>query len=248
MKFLRDIILRCYTTFKNRFWDSIPEYTTINKTGIVFSDWRYLVPDNGNDPMWIYDTGNGRNKGWAVDVPQRNVVIIPRSCEPSTLGKGSKIFFKDKFGHRVERIIENIDSSPFKLNGKDIDPSSDVAICRLDQSIPTSIKLYELYENVEHGTKSVVFNRKLEHILLKIIPKQTSAWLWGEGLRRKLTSEHLGFPCFGWDQRRQMWKVITHITKLSTGEGINYSHPYIYSELKLRIKNIQCHGQSTVKT
>ena len=224
---------RFLVSIKNRYFGWIspdPDPKKIDKTGLIRSD--HPVEGNG----WI--------KGWVVDVPAKDIIIVCKHAGPSSNPPNNKVYVVDKFGTKFERTITKVDYSPYNLNGKESNLTfrgeenyflgGDIAICKVDEPFPDTIKAYKFSINPKIlQKKAYTYNQHNELTTARIFYSETLAWIFGKGrFGEALIGGDSGTVWFVWDGD---WKIATHTTKGYAGEGPYYGHKFIYDEL---LKNI----------
>jgi hypothetical protein len=237
MNKLERLVISLYNRWLSWLISPDPKPSTIDMTGIVWSD--YPTINNG----WI--------KGWLVDTDHRNIIIVCKHAGPSTSTPNNKVFFTDKFGKKIERSIISVDNLPYKLDGKSINVkdsrfgidnyflSGDISICKLDYPIPLNIKAYKFSTNPKILNKQAITvdqNKKLSNA--RVYFNDSIAWVFGKNRNKKnlLIAGDSGTPWFVWDNGE--WRVLTHTTKGMWGEGPYYGHPLIYKDILNRINNM----------
>lgn len=228
---------RFLSYIRNRwfFWiKPDPKPSTINRTGIIFSD--HPKENNG----WV--------KGWVVNTPQRDIIIVCKHSNPSTVEPNNKVFVRDKFGRKISRTIIKVLKPEYKLDGnKIIIPyygdnnyflKGDIAICKVNEPFPDEIKGYDIATNEYILRKrAVTFNQFGEPSIAQIHYSKNLAWIFGRRRDKKrwLIAGDSGTPWFVWVDDE--WKVLTHTTKGIVGEGPHYGHPLLYEELMKNIRS-----------
>lgn len=220
-----NIFKRLFFTTINRF-RMVPSAATIDKTGIIRSDHPVV--------------GKGWIKGWVVNVPSRDIIIVCKHANPSISAPNNSVYVLDKFNKRITRTIVAVDSAPYKLDGKVLSDSptdnADIAICRVNKPFPGSIAAYDFSED-EYVDASPVITFQKDNNPSEALVHTWKEKAWVRGMKRG--SDELlwygdsGTPWFVWEKDK--WRVITHTKLGQWGEGPWYSHPYIYEEIKRRI-------------
>lgn len=233
---------KLFERVRSRFSKSAPSPQTINLTGVVLSDWRFIIPVGELEPRWVSEPGKGWLKGFVLECDSMDIVVVAKHCGPSTNYPSNTIFVVDRRGKRIERQIISINSEPFKLDGINIDLNSyyhggDIAICKVNLPFPKKIKGYGVAKNVKSGAASYTLNQYFEFSEAKIKTSPKLAWVAGENRKKELVAGDSGLPWFVWQKNK--WKIISHSTKGIWGEGPNYSSKLIYKEFLKRAADLK---------
>ena len=227
---------RLFYTLKNKYFFWIfpdPKPSSIDISGIVWSDYPHY--------------GNGWIKGFLLNTPSRDIIVTAKHCSPSTLGPNNKVVFFDNNGERIERTIISVNKDNYKLDGKTDSPEinmgkperyylgGDVAICKLDEPLPSNIKEYNICTSEKIISKrSICFNQKKQPTSAVTFFSDSLAWVIGR--KRKLDGDRLllkagdsGLPWFVWNDGE--WQIITVTSRGEWGEGSFLGHKFIYTDL-----------------
>lgn len=196
--------------FRNLF-RKLPDPSTIDRTGIVNSDVPHI--DNG----WI--------KGWCVDTPGRNVIIV---CKHSNPRPGNTIFVRDDQGMKIVRTITKVDDRP--LDGYE---GLDVAVCQVEPPFPPTIRLYDMAFDLTNYQKSVTFDQHGQISRCKLALNSKLRTVSGNNRDHQLVPGDSGLPWFVWEDTG--WRVCTHTFRGLHGIGPWYTHNQIVSALLTRI-------------
>jgi hypothetical protein len=203
-----------------------PSSHTIDVSGVVWSDYPH-----GN--------GNGYNKGWVINIPSRDVVIVCKHANPSTTGKNNEVYVRDHNRIIHRRKIVKIDKAPFGIGATgEYYNGGDIALCKLDRPLPSDVRAYTICSE-----KSFIFGRKVSTIHQdsgfssgRIIKRGSAAYLKTRKRTRKLVAGDSGLPWFVWDSKASEWKVISHSFRGDNGEGPWYT--MIADEIMTRAQNL----------
>jgi len=207
-------------------YQSNPGPTSINRTGIVCSDHPVL--------------GNGWIKGWVVNVPSKDIIIVCNHSNPSTNTPSNKIYVVDKFGTKIERTIVALTCDKYTISN-DREESltryrgGDIAICKVDTPFPDTVKAYNFsIEDDALGKIAVTFDQHGRVSMSRIHYGNKTAWIFGKDRDPFLIPGDSGTPWFIWENDE--WRVITHTTVGSFGEGPYYCR--ILKDIKAKIDSL----------
>ena len=208
--------MKLFEHIKNTFFRNFPSPNTIDRSGIVRSD--YPVVGNG----WI--------KGWVYN---SNTIIVCKHSNPSVDEPNNKIYVCDNNGCKHERTIVNVDDSQFDIGlGGSYYNGGDIAICKLDKPLPNNISNYEIFTKTDiYAMKTVTINQHNEYSVGHIVYKGRLAYLKGAKRNIELQPGDSGLPWFVYD--RGTWKICTHTHRGMHGEGPWYAK--INSQITKRI-------------
>lgn len=199
----------------------LPKLSTLDRSGIVKSD--HPVPGNG----WI--------KGWVMNVPSKNVVLVCKHANPSTSTPNNKIYVNDASGVKHERTIIAIDKEPFDIGSDDsYYDGGDIALCKLDRPLPETIASYDIYYGDHvYNMKTAMYNQNDDVSSAKIVYRGKIAYLKGVGRDVSLEPGDSGLPWFVYDGK---WKVLSHTFRGWHGEGPWYGR--MYDEIMRRARSL----------
>lgn len=212
-----------FSKIQSLFNDGSGNSSKINKTGIVKSDFPHL--------------DNGYIKGWVVDTPTSDIVIV---CKHSNPYKGAKIFVKTAEGKKIERFLDTVLIEAYPIENKEGDlkdyyAGGDIAVCRVNEAFPSSIKKYKIANTIKDNQKVYCYRQatgKFSKTPVKIKP--FTAWLMASIKPFISEGGDSGLPWFVWEDNE--WKVCSHFTRGGFGEGPNYTSGFIKKQLMDNIK------------
>lgn len=199
---------------------------TIDTSGVVWSDYPH-----GN--------GNGYNKGWLLNTPSRDVVVICKHANPSVGGKNNEIFVRDRNKFIIRRKIIKIDNASFDIGSTDkYYNGGDIALCKLDAPLPLDVRAYNMYTNTRfiYGLKIATLHQDLSFSEGSITHRGKVAHLRTRNRTSDLTPGDSGLPWFAWDDDDKEWKVVTHSFRGDHGEGPWYA--MIADEIMIRAQTL----------
>lgn len=222
---------RFLVSVKNRYFGWLspdPDPKKIDKSGLVRSNY----PDIGNG--WI--------KGWVVNTPQKDTIIVCKHSCPSTSEPNNKIYVIDKFGKTIERTIISVQNNSYKINGNpengsfrgedDYFMGGDISICKVNEPFPNTVKAYNFSTDPNIIQRNAyTFNQNGKLTKARVFYSENLAWIFGKArFGEPLTSGDSGTVWFVWNGDE--WNVLTHTSRGMAGEGPYYGHKYIYNQIK----------------
>jgi hypothetical protein len=218
------MLQKLFNVFLNKF--SPIDRKTIDRTGMIFSDY----PREGKG--WI--------KGWLVNTPSRDVIIVCKHAAPSESPPNNKVFAFDKTGKKIERTIVKVDQTVFPIDGQNPPDkyylSGDISVCKVDSPFPSSIKAYDFVKKVNvRNVKTTLIDQYGEFSEAYYDYDKSKAWIKARNRdKNQIEAGDSGTPWFILEDRE--WRVLTHSTRGWWGEGPNYGHPLIWDKLQKVIK------------
>jgi hypothetical protein len=212
------------TRLINFFLDKFRPITreSIDRTGMLFSD--YPRPGRG----WM--------KGWLVNTPGRDVIILCRHGAPSEFPPNNKVYAIAADGRRVERTLTRVDHTDFPIEGvtptADYYLKGDISVCKVDSPFPASIKAYDFVKNPKvRNVKVVTIDQFGEFSQGRYDYDPARAWVKARNRdANQLEGGDSGTPWFMLEDRE--WRVLTHTCRGWWGEGPNYAHQRIWKKLQ----------------
>lgn len=192
-----------------------PSLKDLDFTGIINSDYPKV--------------GNGWVKGWLVNTPSRDRVIVAAHGNPAA---GQILHAIDAAGQRVARTIVAVKVPVYDV-GKvsSVIKGGDIAICRVGAPFPPSIRAYEIARDLGNGQFAVTRDKegKTNTGTINTANERAAAWLFAD-FSRTIKPGDSGLPWFVLEGGK--WKVASHSSRGAGGQGPWYSHERILSRLK----------------
>ncbi len=220
-------------------------FGALNPSGIVYSDYRMVSAKSGMTTSTV--PGEGWVKGWALDTPGRDIILVSKHCGPSTGPPSNLIRFYARNRQKTDtRLIVAMSVPEYAMGLKtlmtyQLPPGvpnltqyrngGDIVICRLDKPFPKWVTPYKFSRRPVGGDRTLtLFPDGLSQG--KLLP-DIGPWLHAVNRDRDLVAGNSGLPWFIEDEGE--WRVVSHSCKGGEGEGPLYSHPQIYKDLQKRI-------------
>jgi len=186
-------------------FQEFPSTNSLNTTGIVYSD--HPVENNG----WI--------KGWCLNTPTRDIVVVCKHSNPSTTAPNNTIFVRDNQGQKHIRAITRIDKEPFNIRStNEYYMGGDIALCKLNEPLPDTIALYNIFTSpFVYGKKTVSLNQHKKWSFAKLTQRGSVHYVKGNGRDPLFSQGDSGLPWFVYQDGE--WQVVSHTFRGLHGEG-----------------------------